>query len=779
MGINKYLQLSEEEIENAALELGYSEEEIQKIILKNGLMYAKGIILDRAIPAIDGFKPSQRRVLYAMRRMNLTGGTKAKCSKIAGMTLTFHPHSDVSAYLTSVLMTDNNETYNIPYISGKGTYGKVYSRDLQPAKMRYPESGLSKVGESLFDEIKSGAVDFRPNFDNTEDEPVLLPVKFPTILVNPISGVAVAKSCVIPSFSLSRVCEATCGVIAGKITTPEELAEVLDHPEYSTGGYIHCNKELMTKLCKTGKATFTITGAVECYSDKIIVKEIPFTTTCEEIKDSIVELVNEGTLKEISDIHEGISIKGLKLEVKVKRGYNSREVLEKLYRYTKLRDKISYQIKVIKDNECIDNIGVLDLINIWLEFRHECIIKAQKKKLESLNKEIHEMEAWELINGDIKGVTDILLNNKAKKATELIEQKYGMDELQSQYLVSLRLVDITVDNMVKHIEQVKEKRESIEQVKGLINDPKKRGILIMNQLLEVSNKFGKEEKTRKADILIDNGKELKRKISDEEVVLKITRNGYIKRLIGLNDIMRFECPAGDSVFRTITCRNNEYLLVFTTDGVMHKILVDDIDASRGKVTESIADKLHLEPTSKLLWVDNSGDYRGYFNLVYPNGKGERIYYEKAAGKRMKYISMYPPVQLGNVWVTQEDKFFIITARGSAAYVDSSKIGTFTSRRVFRIARIRSNDRIIGIQPLSRVPDISKIDISKYNKDYTVSIGNDVLWDNKEIERRRQEEKEVKRQREEIAKQQKMKDSMKQIDALLASIEVAEDDYEEY
>lgn len=750
-------------------------EDIAKIVAQYGMQYAKGVILDRAIPSIDGFKPSQRRVLYTMKEMGLTRGKKAKCIRISGQTMTYHPHGEGSAYMTMVLMTDRNETYNVPYVTGKGSFGKVYSRDIECAKPRYPEAGLAPISQELFAGLNNGAVKMVPNFDNTAMEPELLPVKFPTIITNPIAGIAVGKSCNIPCFPLNKVCAATSGIIAGKITTAEELAIMLDCPEYTTGGFIHSSNELMAQLCETGRASFTISGCADVYSDKIEIYEIPFTTTAEEIIDNIRDLVNDGTLKEISNVHNGISIDGYKIKVFVKRGYDSRKVLEKLYRYTKLRDRISYKVMVIRNNECVDNIGILELLKMWIEFRHECIVNETKYILEETNKEMHKLETWEIVKDHINEIGEQIPKNKQQEMAEILRSTYGLDDIQSKYLLDMPSRKITIDNMLANLEELNNKRVEVIALKEKIGDRSIRDKQIISELMEISQKYGSEPKTKLTEIIDDKQDIFKEQISDQPVTIKVTKNGYVKRLISLNDMMRFECPIGDKVLRTITLKNNEYLLVFTCDGEMYKVLADDIDASRGGLKEKLAEKLHLESVSKVLWVDAAGDYSGYFNLIYPNGKGERVYYSKAAGKRSKYISMFPPVTPGNCWITQEDKFFIITRKRNAAYIDITDLGMFSTRKVFRVAMIKSGDAIFGVQPLSQVPNKEKINLDRYNKKYTVSIGSDVLWDENVMRRIAEENERIRKQKEELAKQQYEKEKSRAIDAMLASMESDDDD----
>lgn len=749
---------------------------IGDIISQNGMEYAKSVIIDRALPNIDGFKPSQRKVLYTMYKLGLTKGKKAKCSKIAGQTLTYYPHGEGTAYTTMIGMTDKKEAYNVPYVCGKGSFGKVYSRDLQHSHMRYPEAGLAPISEEIFEGLNDGATRMVPNFDDTETEPELLPVKFPTLLVNPIIGIAVGKSCNIPAFPLINVCMATAGVAAGSINTAEDLVDVIGFPEYTTGGVLHCNRKMMVDLCKNGTGTFVISGVADTYSDRIEINEIPFTTTAEQITDEITTLVREDKLKEVSRVHNAIDLKGMQIKVFIKRGYDSGEVLKKLYRMTSLRDTISYRIKIIYNNECKDDIGVLDVIKMWLEFRHQCIINQYSTRIKKQKEKCHKLETWRIISSRIQEVGAEIPKGSQSHTEQWLKEEFGLDSVQVDYLLSMQARAITTDNMIKNIKQLDDMLNEIKETQKVIDDPNVRNRLIIEQLQQISKKYGKEPMSQHADV-INEKKEEERQIKDNDIVIKYTKNGYVKRLITTNDIINFQCPVGDRVLRTISMKNNEYLLVFTYDGEMYKILADDIDSSKGGIKQSVVDLLKLESADKVLWVDHSGDYSGYFNLVYPNGKGERVHYSKASGSRMKYISMYKPAEVGQAWVTQSNKFFAITARRQASFVDITGMGFFTSARVFKAAGLRNNDRIVGLQPLDKVPNLDSINVERYNRPYTVAIGNDILWDDTE-QKKIQAEKE-KQLQEQIAMEKKKEEQkkMKELDKIFAAMGSVDDDEE--
>lgn len=700
--------------------------EITKLLMDNYLPYSKGVIIGRAIPAIDGLKPSQRRILYTMFRMGLIDGKTTKCIKIAGETSKLHPHGDQSTYDTLVRLSDEHEALNVPYIQGKGNFGKVYSSDTAYAAPRYTEAKLAPICREIFDDIDEDAVDFIDNYDHTTKEPTLLPVKFPTILVNPSSGVAVATSSSIPPFSLKNVCNATIGILREEINTPEELAEVLGVPEFTTGGFVHATKEQLAELCRTGKGTFTVSGHATLYGNRIEITEIPYKAKAEDIIRQIEELAKNGDIKGIAGVNDEIDIKGLKIVVEIKRGYDVQDIARKLFRMTDLRSNISFITRVIINNRC-EELGLLDLLKKWIDFRVETVRRIYNYRYNKAVEKEKLLSAWEKIKDDIQGVVDIISRKNDEDIRKELMEKYGLTDEQVDYLLDLRIKDITRNNLKKHLKNLEDLRKSIEEYKEIIEKDELKKDLIIKDLERIRDTYGKENKTRLAPPIVETDEKEEEKIDDSPVQVIITKNGYVKRIANITDINNINVPEGDSIVSRLATRNSEHLLVFTCSGECYKIPVVDIDASRGSFKDKIANILHLPDERQILFVDVSGDYSGYVNIVYDNGKGYRVNYTRVAGKRSKYKSIYEPAEPGTIWATKADKFFIITRRRKAAYCDLTFLGAVSNRMAFRIARVGSGDSVYGIQPIENVPDMSVIDLKKYTKGYCVSIGDDVLW----------------------------------------------------
>lgn len=716
--------------------------EISKVLLSNYLPYSKYTIILRAIPGIDGLKPVQRRLLYSMFNLGLgkAEAQRIKSVKVVGEVMSkYHPHGDTSIYEALVNMSTGYEGFNIPYVNGKGSFGKVYSRDLKCSAPRYTEAKLTPICAEFFDGIKEDAVDIVDNFDGTEREPVILPVKFPSILVNSSAGIAVGTSSNIPSFSLNNVCKATQGILKGTIKTPAELAEVLGAPEFTTGGFLHADSKSLEKLCATGRGSFVISGRVEVYSNQIVVTEIPYCTTAEDIMDAIDAHIKDDTLKGVKNVRDEIGLEGLRLVIEIKAGYNSRNVLRDLCRLTPLRSKISFRTRVIVGNRCKE-LSLLELLDEWIEFREQCLERVYKFRVDRDNEKEYLLSTWEHIKDDIAAVVQMISHNTEEVAKANLMQTYGLEEAQAEYLLDMKIRSITKDRANKALNELASIRERIANNKKVIADKNERYKIIYNDLDEMMSKYGSENKTVLApELTEDDNKPASAKISDELTTVIYTKEGYIRRLVSMKDIMgTYVAPNGDEEVLRWNIRNNEYLLVFDRYGIVHKILVDDIDQGRGKLVDKLYEKAGLEKAEDLIYADACGDYTGYFNLVYPNGRGTRVLYSSASGNRKQYKSLYDEVKPGQYWITKENQFFMVTNRLKASYCDITNLGRLSNRTAFKVARLATGDWFTRLVPYKDVPNKSLVNLDKYNKDYTVLIGDDVLWvDPEAIERERQ------------------------------------------
>lgn len=702
--------------------------DINRVLVTNYLPYAKSVIISRAFPGIDGLKPSQRRILYTMYDMGLINGGRTKSSNIVGRTMRLHPHGDSSIYDTLVRMSEGYGALNVPYIDSKGNFGKVYSDDLAYAAPRYTEAKLSKVCKEMFNGIDENAVDFVDNFDSTMLEPSLLPVAFPSILVNYSSGIAVGMSSTIPSFALKNVCEATIGMLKGDIGDVGQLMDTLGVPEFTTGGFVHATREDLIKLGRTGRANFTISGSVAVYSDRIVIYEIPYKTKSEKIMADIEKYAKSGELKEVQDVSDEIDIKGFQLVVMLKRGSNARAVLQKLCRYTDLRTTISFNTQVIINNEPRD-LGVFDLLNEWIKFRIDTIRRINTFRLNKAQKYEHILVTWEKIKNEVDTVTKIIASYDEEVAKSKLKSQFDLDDTQANYLLDMRIKTIAKNNLSNKLNELDKTREEIKTYKSIVESDIEIKKIMIDELKRISSTYGTNRKTNQAEPIIEEEEVIdSNKVDDTDVTVVLTKKGYIKRLVSINSVLNFSVSDGDAELTRWNTKNNDYLLVFKYDGSVHKLLVNDIDSSRGGLKEQLYKKMNFANIKDIMFVDTAGDYSKHFNLVFPNGRGVMVPYSKASGKRMVYRSLYNECKPGEVWISLSDKFFMITRRLKAAYCDLSFDSVlFGGRCAFKVARIDGIDSIWRLQPADKVPDINAIDLKKYTKQYVVKIGTDKLF----------------------------------------------------
>lgn len=704
--------------------------ELSNVLLTNYLPYAKGVIIGRALPAIDGLKPSQRRVLYTMYKMKLLNGDKTKSTNIVGSTMRLHPHGDATIYDTLVRMSSGYQGLNIPYIESKGNFGKVYSKDLAYAASRYTEAKLAPVCSEIFDGIEENGVELKNNYDDSTVEPELLPVKFPTIIANPSNGIAVGTGSRIPAFGIKNVCKAVIGLCDGTITDIVDLVNTLGIPEFTTGGNVHTTRDDMVKLAKSGRGTLTLTGTAVTYSDCIEITEIPYSTNVEAIIDAVNDGIKSGAIKEFSEVRDDTDLKnGLKLTVHLKRGVNPQTAYKKLVALTPFCSTISFNTRVIINDRC-ETLGLMELLNYWVKFRMDTLDRIYKFRLEKDSHKAHILETWDKIKDCLDEAIEIIRHEKDETCVATLMSKIGLTQIQAEYLLDIKLRSINATNVAKNLKELAEVLKNVEYDKLVISsDDEKKRIIIADQN-RIIDKYGKaENKTHLAKPLTPEDKEkTTEKIDDEPVQVVITKKFNMKRLVTLRDMSSYEVPDGEEILARISTSNSDHLMVFTYSGEVYKLLVNDIDAGRGKMKDNIAEKIGVNPKD-IMFVDNAGDYSKHFNVVYSNGRGYRVNYSQAQGKRSKYRSLFDGAEPGKLWWTFEDTFFMITNRRKAAYCNLTLLGMHSTRAAFKVARVDSGDSIFGLQDAKNVPDISQIDLDKYTKGYAVIIGEDELWPN--------------------------------------------------
>lgn len=723
----------EEDTENGMVkgEIDMSEREvaIERVLMENYLPYAESVIIQRAVPDIAGLKPVQTRILYAMHRQKLYG-KRAKCNSIVGEVMKYHPNGDQAIYDAMCRLTDSAQYLLTPMIKGKGTFGKSYSSSIAAAAPRYPEATLMPIAEEFFDGLEDDAVDMKPNYDNSMKEPTILPVKFPNVLVNSSPGIAVGMASYIPTFNLRDVCKGTIGIIKGEITDSDELMDVLGAPEFPTGGFIHVDEKELYQLGRTGLGGFYMSGAVQLYRDAIIITQIPFNTTVEKIMDAIKENMKT-ELREIDSVKNLIDLHGLKIEIRLRGGADPQAVLNKLRRMTELTKKINFNTAVIINGE-YRVMGVFEVAKEWIKFRDECVRRVYAKRYKDVAEREHKLATFEIIKDNIPRLNQIM-DMPEEESHKQLAAEFNLDEIQIDFLEECKRRDFHADRIERRLKDLEKLRQTMVEYKGLSEEQGKRYDLICTELQEIADKYGEERQTKMVGPLD------MMELQEEEVpdtspaIVVITKNDNIVKLNTTNAIMQFSDDSTDPIKFRIPTNNSGTLLLFSQSGVCYKVPVAKIPTA-GKVRkkEYLYNLIKRVDESKIIYADDAGDYSKSFNVIYGDGGGVRVFFDRFTSNRSPWRNCYEPLEDGKFWVTTEDKLFIITAARKAAYGDLTA-GKAYGKRAFKIARISTGDRIVGIQPMSQVPDRERFekypqDLGRYTSGYTVLIREDVLWE---------------------------------------------------
>jgi DNA gyrase subunit A len=694
--------------------------DLKEVLVNNYIPYAKGVIVGRAIPGIDGFKPVVRRILYVMY-LNKLQNQRKKSQSIVGDTMKIHPNGDAAIYDALVRLTTGHGALNVPYIESKGNFGKFYSRQIAYAAPRYTEAKLSEVAELLFDGIEENAVEMKPNYDSTTMEPKLLPVKFPNILVNNTGGIAVAMSSDIPNFGLAEVCNATIGILDGTITTDVQLANTLVAPEFPTGGSIHLDPHVYMNIIKTGRGSLTATGTAEIYNNKIVITEVPYGVKIEDVLSCIND--DQEVFKDVSKAVNLTGRNGMRLEVVLKRGANPQEIYDKIVRYTKFRTSINFNTSVIINDRCHNgstedtSIGIMELLNEWIAFRLETIRRVYEFRLGKKQKAEKALQVWEKIKDSLPEVAKTLINNTESDATNIFKAKYNLDDEQVASLLNMRARDLTSDRLNAKLRELEKTREEIKGLIEVVNDEEKRKEISIGELKEIVKKFGKKKNTSIKEPLVLMKKE-KEEVSKEKVKIVITKNNNVKRV--MNPELEPRIDENDPVVKRIICGNDQSLLVFTASGYCYKIKVNDIDCSRTIPNSYLYSLIQQVDQSEIVHITATDSSIRKFNVLHPNAKYDEVFIDRFSGNRRMYKGAFTPeAKRSDMQIVTENNFFLITNMQRMAYVQANSDMT-SSRLVTKgIGGLKQGEEVMCGIAISKIINYNEIDINRYDKGYFV------------------------------------------------------------
>ena len=661
------------------------DEEVVNTLTSNYMPYAMSVILSRAIPEIDGFKPAHRKLLYTMYNMGLLQGGTIKSANIVGRTMQLNPHGDASIYETMIRLSRGNESLLYPYVESKGNFGKAYSKNMMYAASRYTEAKLAPISKELFEDINKDTVDFVDNYDNTMKEPTLLPVTFPSILCNVTTGIAVGMASSIASFNLKEICDTTIALMKN----PEhEISETLLAPDFIGGGYIIYDKQELEKIYSTGRGSVKVRAK---YSyDKsyncIDITQIPPTTTAEAIIDKVVELVKNNKVKELSDIRDETDLKGLRITLDLKRGVDPDKLMIKLYKMTPLEDTFSCNFNVlVKGYPKV--LGVRDILNEWVEFRLECVRRRTQFTCNKKSERLHLLEGLSKILLDIDKAIKIIRETESE--TEVVPNLmigFGIDEIQAEYVAEIKLRHLNREYILKRIKDIKELKDEIASLNDILSSNNKMKKIIIKELEEVAKKYSEDRKSQILYEVEEFDEEQELKAEDYPVTLFITKEGYLNKIKTANLRMSGEqkVKEGDEVIRTCECSNVDELLIFTDKCQVYKAKVDDFEDSKASLLGTyIATKLEFDHDEKVVYIAIIQNYVGYMIFCYENGKVAKVdvksYQTKTNRKKLlKAYSGKCPLACCE-YITQDEELVICSTNGRMLLFNTGAISSKTTK----------------------------------------------------------------------------------------------------
>ena len=617
---------------------------IVSTLRENYMPYAMSVIVSRAIPEIDGFKPSHRKILYTMYMMGLLNGNKRKSADIVGQTMALNPHGDQAIYETMVRLTRGNGALLVPYVESKGNFGKAYSRDMSAAASRYTEAKLEKVCKELFSEIDRDTVDFVDNYNGQMKEPVLLPVTFPSILTNANTGIAVGMASNICSFNLLEVCETAIA----RLRDPDApIAETLKAPDFPGGGFVLYDPAELEKIYTTGRGSVRVRSryAYDKGSHCVDITEIPPTTTVEAIMDKTVELVKAGKVREISDIRDETDLSGLKLTIDLKRGVDPDKLMQKLFRMTPLEDSFSCNFNVLIGGSP-RVLGGGGLLEEWTAFRRECVRRGIFYNLQKKKEKLHLLKGLQKILLDIdKAVAIVRETQEEKEVVPNLMIGFGISQVQAEYVAEIKLRHLNREYILNRTKEIEALLEEIAGMEETLQSPKKVDALIIKQLREVAKNYGQPRRSQILYDLPDDGGEEPEDIPTYPVHLFFTREGYFKKITPQSLRMSGEqkLKEGDEVTQTVETTTGAHLLFFTNQGQVYKSRATEFEDTKASVLgDYLPQRLGMDPGELPVYMAVTMDYKGYMLFAFENGKIAKVELSSYATKtnRKKLIGAY-------------------------------------------------------------------------------------------------------------------------------------------
>lgn len=670
------------------------EQPIVSTIRENYMPYAMSVILSRAIPEIDGFKPSHRKLLYMMYKMGLLNGGRTKSANIVGATMKLNPHGDAAIYDTMVRLSRGYEALLHPYVDSKGNFGKFYSRDMAWAASRYTEAKLDAICNELFRDIDKDTVDFVDNYDNTMKEPSLLPVAFPSVLVNANTGIAVGMASNICSFNLREICETTAALIRDP---DHDIKSTLPAPDFTGGCQIIYDENVINQVYETGRGSIKLRAkyVYDKSANCIDILSIPATTTCEVIIEKVIDLVKQGKVKEISDIRDETGIDGLKITIDLKRGIDADKLMTKLYRFTTLEDSYACNFNVLIAG-VPRVLGVKALLEEWIAFRIECVRRRTYFDRNKKADKLHLLRGLEKILLDIdKAVKIVRETDEESEVVPNLMIGFGIDEIQAEYVAEIKLRHLNREYILKRTKDLEDLEKEIAELDEILKSKARIKTIIVKELKSIAEKYGQP---RKSIIIYDDVARYEEEtveIPDYPVNLFFTKEGYFKKITPQSLRMSGEqkLKDGDEIIQELEFTNNCDLLFFTDKCQVYKAKADDFAQTKASVLgDYVAAKLGFDEGENAVKMVATKDYKGMLLFAFENGKAAKVPLESYATKtnRKKLTGAYSDKSplVGLLYLPEDEEVLFKASSGNMLLVHTGALALKTTRSTQGVAVLK-------------------------------------------------------------------------------------------
>ena len=683
------------------------EQPITETLEQNYMPYAMSVIISRAIPEIDGFKPSHRKLLYTMYKMGLLNGSRTKSANIVGQTMRLNPHGDAAIYETMVRLSKGYDALLTPFVDSKGNFGKVYSRDMSFAASRYTEAKLSPICAEIFRDIDQDTVEFVDNYDGSMKEPALLPTAFPNVLVSGNTGIAVGMASQICGFNLGEVCQTAIEFLQD----PEcDIFATMPAPDFSTGGEIVYDRAEMESIYNTGRGSFKVRSRWRYLPKENIIEiyEIPYSTTSEAIVDKVAELIKAGKIKEINDMRDETDLSGLKLAIDLKRGTDPDKLMQKLFKLTPLMDSFACNFNIlIAGNPKV--MGVREILGEWCAWRMECVRRRVYFDLSRKKEKLHLLKGLEQILLDIDKAISIIRNTELEsEVMPNLMMGFGIDRVQAEYVAEIKLRNINREYILKRVSETEELEKAIAELEDTLKSRRKLKSIIISELRAIIKKYPSPRKTGIVYASEIEEYEETDTVEDYPVTVFLSNEGYIKKITPLSLRMSSEqkYKDGDGLKLSFEATNRTELLVFTDKQQVYKTKLSDFEDTKASALGTyLPSKLSMDEGEKVKAVICPGDYKKNLLLFFENGKAARLdtaTYETKTNRK-KLINAYSDKSpLAAVFmISEETNVAMFSSDGRAMVFNTSLLQLKTSRSTQGVAvmSLKKNHKLVAAAPL--------------------------------------------------------------------------------